>query len=463
MSNKGWWTNAGLVWNAANTNGDDTSPITEMAFGDGERIPTLDETALENERYRTTIVDHGVEQDGKTNYFDASLEDCPGGFEIREIGLFTEDGTMVAVARRGVGLALHADDNFTYGFLLFNDQAEVINVQIDPLAGVSPNRRIDTGDGLSGGGSLDQDRKLKTDWSYLDEATQIGDDDTFNIRRLGKQLKIKFSTLKDFVLASLPWATNLQFNNPATTGKVPQVAQIHNLINEAIEAIEFPEDTVLTTEQVQDIVGNFISGQGATVIYDDAGNVLSIEAAYATADETIAAIIGDKAVTPAGLKALTATTERPGLAERATDVEADDKTDNVRFVTPYHLGEATKHLYRPVAEILVKGKGTSSSNQSEAPSATIIHNLGVAGLVATAVNEGGSGGTTRLDLTWDNAGEVVNSDPFGVAEGEDFSSLTAMTYTDGRGNIIRAQNIDDPGTPEMRLGTSFTAVLYARA
>ena len=221
--------------------------------------------------------------------------------------------------------------------------------------------------------------------------------------------------------------------------------------------------TPRTDEEIQDVVAAFLQSQDILITYDDAGNVLSIQTPFADSVTTIAGSSQTKAVTPAGLKTLTANTTRNGLAKRATDEMALEKVDNERFVTSYHLGLIAQHNFRPVAEILVKGKGTSSSNQSEAPSATIIHNLGVAGLVATAVNEGGNGGTTRLDLTWDNAGEVVNSNPFGVAEGEDFSSLTAMTYTDGRGNIIRAQNIDDPGTPEMKLGTSFTAILYARA
>ena len=460
MSTIALLTTAGTEWNARANNGETVSPITKIKFGDGTRVPTVAATDLENQVHATTVGEQGVT--GSVSWFRAFLPSGVGGFEIREAGLFTDDDTLIAIIRRDRALAIAEQDNLQYTFNVIFAYSDAVPVTLDPTIGVTDSRRINTEDGTSGGGDLSADRTIRTDWSNLGEADDIGNDNTLNIRQGSGQKKVTMQNLFDWVKGKLPWANQTQFNQQ-TEGRIATIPQIHSLVDDKIAEIEFPEDTVLTEEEVQDIVGRFISGEGVNIVYDDAGNVLGVNIQFANNSETIAGDIGDKAVTPAGLKALTATTARNGLAERATDAEADDKTDNVRFVTAYHLGLATKHLYRPVAEILVKGKGTSSSNQSEAPSATIIHNLGVTGLVAIAVNEGGNGGTTRLDLSWDNAGDVVNTNPFGVAEGEDFSTLTSMSYTDGRGNIIRAQNIDDPGTPEMTLGTSFTAILYARA
>lgn len=110
------------------------------------------------------------------------------------------------------------------------------------------------------------------------------------------------------------------------------------MIDDAFSNIQ-DDDTFLSVENVQDIVGEFFSGQGATIIYDDAGNALRIEIQYATNSETIAGTVGNKAVTPAGLNARKATRSKTGLVELATDSEAAGRTDEDRAVTPKNLAQ----------------------------------------------------------------------------------------------------------------------------
>lgn len=111
---------------------------------------------------------------------------------------------------------------------------------------------------------------------------------------------------------------------------------IRKLINDAIESLPGgADDTVLTNEQVQDIIGGILRGAG--VVYNDAANTITINGttiAFASGVETQTGTVADKAVTPASLSSRTATTTRTGLIELATDAEVKTGTDAVRAITP---------------------------------------------------------------------------------------------------------------------------------
>ena len=57
------------------------------------------------------------------------------------------------------------------------------------------------------------------------------------------------------------------------------------------------------------------------------------KANFASLDETIVGTLTDKAVTPAGLAAVTANTDRRGLIQIATDEDFDGKTNNTKAIT----------------------------------------------------------------------------------------------------------------------------------
>lgn len=79
----------------------DALPITTAAVGDGGGAyyePTADQTALRNECWRGEIAGFS-HSESVPNMLDVKviIDDEAGGFTIREMGLFTADGIMVAV------------------------------------------------------------------------------------------------------------------------------------------------------------------------------------------------------------------------------------------------------------------------------------------------------------------------------------------------------------------------------
>ena len=250
-------TEYGREWNARAAAGEAVSPIVEMRFGDGTRAPDGSETGLENEVHKTTFANQGISSDGLSAFFDGPLPKGVGGFVIREVGLFTADGNMVAVGTRDPGVPISDVDDLTYRFEVFFDRLEALTVELDPIHGLTEDRLPDV----------------------------------------------------------LPWASQTEFADAETTGRIAEVAQIHSLVDEKVGGIEFPQDMVRTDEEIQDIVAAFLNASGASIVYDDAGNALSIEIPEAT--ESVR-----------------------GIVERATDAEADSGSDTSRYVTPKQLWTA---------------------------------------------------------------------------------------------------------------------------
>jgi len=102
----------------------------------------------------------------------------------------------------------------------------------------------------------------------------------------------------------------------------------------------------LTTEEVQDIVAEFMSSTGASIVYDDAGNALSIDLDFASNAETQAGVIGNKAVTPAGLSSRSAAFNRTGLVQLASSTEVQTGTENSKALTPAGLSTRTATIDR---------------------------------------------------------------------------------------------------------------------
>jgi phage-related tail fiber protein len=78
-----------------------TLVIAQAAAGDGGGayyMPTVDQTELKNERWRGDIASAGINST-VPNMFDVKivLDDNAGSFVIREMGLYTEDGVLVAI------------------------------------------------------------------------------------------------------------------------------------------------------------------------------------------------------------------------------------------------------------------------------------------------------------------------------------------------------------------------------
>lgn len=77
--------------------------FTEMAVGDSNGTsydPTPDMTALKHETYRATISSISIDEvDRNIMIFQLVVPSSSGGYYIREAGLFSSDGSLIAIAR----------------------------------------------------------------------------------------------------------------------------------------------------------------------------------------------------------------------------------------------------------------------------------------------------------------------------------------------------------------------------
>lgn len=94
-------TNAGLIKNAAaNSPGGSLVNLTHLAVGDASYNPAGTATALQNEKYRTTLT-HVVIDENNPNQLivEAVINETVGPFYIREVGIFDEDGDLFAIGK----------------------------------------------------------------------------------------------------------------------------------------------------------------------------------------------------------------------------------------------------------------------------------------------------------------------------------------------------------------------------
>ncbi len=140
MSYKTIHTNAGLIAMAEAEAQGTAINLTEMAIGDGNGNPAdpdPQQTALVRERYRSTI--NRVWQDPENpQRFTAELiiPASEGGFTLREVGVFDENGTLFAVGNLPAAYkptaaeGSFADAVMRMEFMVSN--ADVITLQMDP-------------------------------------------------------------------------------------------------------------------------------------------------------------------------------------------------------------------------------------------------------------------------------------------------------------------------------------------
>lgn len=144
LDNKSLVTAAGKNWNARLASGQTTvPPVSHIAFGDMDHIPTGGENALQNEVLRLGIGTASAGTD--VAYFETYIEAAQPQLTIREFGLFNEDGDMLAVGRRNpalikLGPESGTADSIYFGIeVLFTDITDAV-VTIDPNIGVSIER-----------------------------------------------------------------------------------------------------------------------------------------------------------------------------------------------------------------------------------------------------------------------------------------------------------------------------------
>ncbi|WP_052265422.1 phage tail protein [Ruegeria sp. ANG-R] len=166
-------TQTGRNKEAAALAGGTTLSITEIAWGDGDRIPGGNETRLQNEQGRKTIQGSGTVADAlNTAFFEILLDVEEGPFIIRESGLFDEDGDLIAIAHYDPPVNKPKDtvSALVRIHVVFSDlQNLVLQVQ-GTDAYVPVERQIIAGTGLTGSGDLAADRTLAVNFASLAQA-----------------------------------------------------------------------------------------------------------------------------------------------------------------------------------------------------------------------------------------------------------------------------------------------------
>ena len=173
MASYAMLTNVGRNKEAEALANGDPLEISEIAWGDGTRIPAGGETALENEQGRKPVQGQGVTAGAlNTAFFEVLLAEDEGPFVIREAGLFDVDGDMIAIAYYDppVNKPLNTVSAHLRINVIFSDLENLI-IRIDASnAFVSVERTLTAGKGLKGGGDLSADRTLAVDFATQAEA-----------------------------------------------------------------------------------------------------------------------------------------------------------------------------------------------------------------------------------------------------------------------------------------------------
>jgi len=146
----------------------DALTITEIAWGDGNRIPGGNEAALENEQGRKAVQGSGlVHNANNTAFFEILLDVEEGPYTVRETGLFDSEGDLIAIAHYDPPVNKPKDtvSALIRIHVLFSDLQNLVLQVLGTDAYVPVERRIIAGSGLVGGGDLAADRNLAVDFA----------------------------------------------------------------------------------------------------------------------------------------------------------------------------------------------------------------------------------------------------------------------------------------------------------
>jgi len=124
-------------------------PITEFAVGDGEDAQDVAATELQNEVFRAAITSLNISA-GNLNTVEVIgiIPPSEGGFTIREIGLFDEDGDLIAIGNlpesfkptleSGSGVEMQIKT-----YVIVANAAGVLTLKIDPAVVMASRAYVD--------------------------------------------------------------------------------------------------------------------------------------------------------------------------------------------------------------------------------------------------------------------------------------------------------------------------------
>jgi hypothetical protein len=126
--------------------------ITQMAVGDGNGLlptPTATQTALVHENRRAAINTLSVDPANASQIVaEQIIPETDGGFWIREMGLFSEDGTLIAVCNTPEtykpALQEGSGRTQTVRMILIVNSTDAITLKIDPSVVLATRKYVDT-------------------------------------------------------------------------------------------------------------------------------------------------------------------------------------------------------------------------------------------------------------------------------------------------------------------------------
>ncbi|MBN7122431.1 phage tail protein [Erwinia billingiae] len=125
--------------------------ITQMAVGDGNGVlptPTATQTALVHENRRAAINALSVDPANASQIVaEQIIPETDGGFWIREMGLFSEDGTLIAVCNTPEtykpALQEGSGRTQTVRMIIIVNSADAITLKIDPSVVLATRKYVD--------------------------------------------------------------------------------------------------------------------------------------------------------------------------------------------------------------------------------------------------------------------------------------------------------------------------------
>jgi|GEM_PF-1699344 len=249
--------------------------FTEFAIGDGNGLspdPSPNDTELVHEVWRTGIEGVIIDPDNPSAVLvSAIIPREAGGWYMREYGLFDVDGDMVAVVKPVPQFKPTAAqgqlEDIRYEFQIIVGETANINLLVSPsvlfatrewtINGfVQEPRKINTEDGIGGGGDLSEDRTFKLAVGALTAivGNDVDDEEDSFVLHDGSADDHKKITAPELLIAlgvqekidiaanNLPWATPEEFADEATEDRIAHPKQIHDLLNGILKNnLVFPE------------------------------------------------------------------------------------------------------------------------------------------------------------------------------------------------------------------------------
>ena len=168
MASTALMTNVGRNKEAAALAAGTALSIAEIAWGDGNRVPSGGEISLLNEQGRKAVQGSGAVNGAlNTAFFEILLDTAEGPYVIREAGLFDSDGDMIAICYYDPPVNKPKDTVTALMriHVVFSDLQNLILQVQSTNAFVPVERLIGAGAGLTGGGDMSANRVLAVDFA----------------------------------------------------------------------------------------------------------------------------------------------------------------------------------------------------------------------------------------------------------------------------------------------------------